>query len=1189
MTIKNSKDMGGVTSFNLKILLQRGTEKLIHIDTGIHDFLGYKINDLLSSKLHFSKLIHEDDQDITSDLFSLASQTVSKTINFRCRQKNGRIICLKGCYCKQYNQASDTLTIQLQLIDAKSITTALNAHLLESNFTAMMDNSDDYIYFKDRNHVFTGASQTLVNLTDPSEHWKDLLGKTDYDVFPKAYADTYYQLEKQVFSGELEVAHEIQEILDIQGNSGWVDNRKYPIKDTSGTIIGLFGIARDITGSKLLEASLQESEERFQTAFIQAPLGIAIIDSLTGDFYDINPAYAKIVGSTIEELKAINWMEITHPDDVQEDIDNMARMNAGETSGFNMQKRYFCSDGRIVWINMTIAAMQVKDKSKPRHFCMIEDITKSKEIQISLQESERRYGDIFENALTEIFVFDDETYKFIRVNHGACENLGYSNEELTELTPLDIKPEMTLEKFNQLLTPLRNGAESIIQFETIHQRKDGSLYPTEVHVQRTDFLSSPAFVAIILDITERKIAEKKLQLSAKVFSETNEGIAITNAENIILDVNPSLCKMTGYTKEELIGKTPRIFSSEKQDTAFYAAMWKSINEQGYWQGEVWNRKKEGTLYAERLSISTIIADDGKVLQYIGIFTDITQSKRQQETLEQMAHYDALTKLPNRALLADRFKLALAHSQRQKNLLAVCFLDLDNFKSVNDLYGHEIGDYLLIEVTHRIKVGIRAEDTASRQGGDEFALLLGNIESFSQCERLLARLIESLSKPYYIHDHSIFIGASAGITLYPNDDADFDTLMRHADQAMYQAKLAGRNRYHLFNAEQDHLIAEKHIELKAIEKALSNNEFCLYYQPKVDMTTGNVFGAEALIRWNHPEKGLILPLEFLPIIDATKLEILIGNWVINEALIQLNDWQELGIEIEVSINISSYHLQSATFVTDLEAALALYPKVVSKYLQLEVLESSALGDLESISKTMKSCIDELGINLALDDFGTGYSSLTHLRNLPVQTIKIDQTFIRDVLDDPDDYAIIESVIGLAKSFHRKVIAEGVETSSHGLMLLAIGCNNAQGYSISHPIPALDFPNWLANYTPNQEWISYANKAHTKKEIKITIFNLTLIQFQKNIENNLQSSPNSTGKKPILNRTQCHCSVWIRQARQKQLFDENWLMTLKKAHSVMHDIADNLLNKYQKGDVTEARRGLKDFHAAIEKIDCILREE
>ena len=310
----------------------------------------------------------------------------------------------------------------------------------------------------------------------------------------------------------------------------------------------------------------------------------------------------------------------------------------------------------------------------------------------------------------------------------------------------------------------------------------------------------------------------------------------------------------------------------------------------------------------------------------------------------MAHYDVLTKLPNRVLLTDRFRLALAHSKRQKNLLAVCFLDLDNFKSVNDLYGHEVGDHLLIEVSRRIKSGIRDEDTVSRQGGDEFALLLGNVESIPQCEHLITRLIESLAQPYHIDEHPIFIGASVGITLFPNDGADFDTLMRHADQAMYQAKLAGRNRYHLFNAEQDHLTAEKHTQLEIIKQALSNNEFCLYYQPKVDMTTGNVFGAEALIRWNHPEKGLIPPLEFLPIIDGTKLEILIGNWVINEALTQLDYWNEQGIEIEISVNISSYHLQSPSFVADLETALALHPKVQSKYLQLEALESSALGDI-----------------------------------------------------------------------------------------------------------------------------------------------------------------------------------------------------------------------------------------------------
>ncbi|MFK5891912.1 MAG: EAL domain-containing protein, partial [Pseudomonadota bacterium] len=576
-------------------------------------------------------------------------------------------------------------------------------------------------------------------------------------------------------------------------------------------------------------------------------------------------------------------------------------------------------------------------------------------------------------------------------------------------------------------------------------------------------------VVVLYDITARKIAEKQNQLSAQVFKQAHEGIIITNAESLIIDINPAFCKLTGYLYDEIIGEKIGILHSGKQSSKIYTEMWKALTEQGYWHGEIWNRKKNGELFVVLLSISSIQDIDRNSVNYVGMYSDITQNKQQQQTLELMAHYDVLTNLPNRTLFADRFTQAVAHSKRNKSLLAICFLDLDNFKPVNDSFGHSIGDYLLIEVAERIKANLRQEDTVSRQGGDEFTLLLGDIDSSLQCEQMLRRIHHAIAQPYSIEGHILSIGVSTGVTLYPDDNSDLDTLIRHADQAMYQAKLSGRNSYYFFNTEDDNVIIEKQNQINKIQQALDNNEFCLYFQPKVNMRSGKVFGAEALIRWLSPEKGLIPPLEFLPIIEGTDLEILIGKWVINEALLQLEQWKNKDIEIEVSVNISSQHLQSLSFITEFKDTLANHPNIDSKYLQLEILESSALGDIETISRVIKTCRNDFGVNTALDDFGTGYSSLTHLRNLPASVIKIDQSFVRNMLNDPDDYAIIDGVIGLADSFNRQVIAEGVETTKHGLMLLKMGCNAAQGYAIAKPMPAVEIPIWLSNYVPNQQWL------------------------------------------------------------------------------------------------------------------------
>jgi len=689
-------------------------------------------------------------------------------------------------------------------------------------------------------------------------------------------------------------------------------------------------------------------------------------------------------------------------------------------------------------------------------------------------------------------------------------------------------------------------------------------------------------------ITERKGVEDKLLLSTQVFNETHEGILITSANSIIIEANPAFYRITGYSPEEVIGKKPNILSSGKQGPDFYQDMWNSLFEKGHWQGEIWNRKKKGELYAELLTISALKSKDGVTTYYVGLFTDITKSKQQQKELELIAHYDVLTQLPNRILLADRFTQAIAHSKRTESLLAVGFLDLDDFKPVNDSHGHEMGDKLLIQVAKRIKSNIRSDDTVSRLGGDEFVILLGDLDKVEQCEQMLERLVDSLSQPYLIDQQNINIGASVGATIYPLDDSDSDTLLRHADQAMYKAKLSGKNGFKLFNTKEDKQSIVKHNQLHEIQQALENNEFCLFYQPKVNMNTGKVFGFEALIRWQHPEKGLVPPLRFLPVIESSELEIQVGHWVMNEALKQLEQWEKQGLEFQVSINISSYHLQSARFISQLETALTNYPSIDASNLQLEILESSALGDIYAISNIIKASRDELGVKIALDDFGTGYSSLTHLKNLPAHTIKIDQSFIRGILDDPDDFNITDGVIGLAGSFNREVIAEGVETEEQGLILQVMGCKNAQGYGIAKPMPAQEVSDWLANYQPNKSWMAQGSKTLSIKEQKILLFSLISQHWFKQFESRMQAEPDSHMEWPKINHAKCHNGAWIDREQQLLLFDANWLDQLNQTHKLMHQLAFDLMQKYNSGDLLTAREGLAELQLDLESINKLLKQ-
>ena len=568
---------------------------------------------------------------------------------------------------------------------------------------------------------------------------------------------------------------------------------------------------------------------------------------------------------------------------------------------------------------------------------------------------------------------------------------------------------------------------------------------------------------------------------------------------------------------------------------------------------------------------------------------IDQQKEHQQELELIAHYDPLTKLPNRTLFNDRFAQAVAHSKRTNTLLAVCFLDLDHFKPINDNFGHDVGDKILLKVAKRVQRILREEDTVSRQGGDEFAILLSDLDSSSKCIQLLKRIHNALAQPYKIDGQSHLISASSGTTLYPIDDSDLDTLLRHADQAMYQSKLVGRNTFHLFDTSDDQKIIQQQIQLQEIDLALTRDEFQLYYQPKVNMRTGDVFGAEALIRWIHPEKGLIPPLDFLPVIEGSGVEIKIGDWVIEHALTQLNIWNQQGINLEVSVNISSFHLQSSPFVNNLEKALARHPDVDSQSFQLEILESSALGDLQTISKIIKTCQQDLGVHIALDDFGTGYSSLTHLRNLNANTIKVDQSFVRDMLDDPNDFSIIDGLIGLADAFNRDVIAEGVETTKHGLMLLLMGCENAQGYGIARPMPADDLQEWLANYVPNQEWLNHSQTKLSIKENKIALVKLTTFYWWEKFNRKLKEAQESGSKEwAYLSHTKCHHGAWIKRAKKERLFEDSWLESLEHDHEAMHAIAEKLIHKHQASEIDITPNDVAQVRFAFDRMIFALED-
>jgi diguanylate cyclase (GGDEF)-like protein/PAS domain S-box-containing protein len=655
-------------------------------------------------------------------------------------------------------------------------------------------------------------------------------------------------------------------------------------------------------------------------------------------------------------------------------------------------------------------------------------------------------------------------------NKSAQRIFGFSAEEAIgkHVSALIVTPLVYKELKGLFASLLNKKGGSYSTNENI--TKNGNTIICEWHSTRIEDSNGvvTGLASLVQDVTERKQMEDKLITAASVFGHAREGIMITDAAGFIIDINQTFEVITGYTRDEVLGKKPDFLVSEQSVSDTYLQITSALNDKGHWYGENWSKRKNQEVYPQLLSISTVYNESGHMKNYVALFSDITLLKEHQTQLEHIAHYDVLTNLPNRTLLVDRLKQAIIHSKRQGQSVAVVFIDLDGFKEVNDLHGHSIGDELLVALSARMKEALRDGDTLSRFGGDEFVVVLAGLENESDYEPILERLLTSASDKVTVGDTVLRVSASIGVTLHPQDKADEGQLIRHADQAMYIAKQRGKNCYHLFDTVSDDAIKTKRESIQEISGALENREFVLYYQPKVNMRTGRIIGVEALIRWQHPERDLLPPMAFLPMIEDQSICIDIGEWVINEALTQMTRWEEEGFSVPVSVNIDALQLQQHDFTTRLATILAQHPNIDPSALQLEVLETSAFGDIMGVSNIMSNCV-ELGVKFAIDDFGTGYSSLTYLRRLPADLIKIDQSFVRDMLHDTDDLAIIIGVVGLAASFNREVIAEGVETIAHGTALLQLGCELAQGYGIAKPMPADQVPVWSASWQPAPEWL------------------------------------------------------------------------------------------------------------------------
>ncbi len=812
------------------------------------------------------------------------------------------------------------------------------------------------------------------------------------------------------------------------------------------------------SANELLAIQL-ESQERLQS-IIDSALDAIIQINAQGNVTGWNEQATVIFGWTAAEAKGKLIHKLIIPEHYQASHINGLKKYLKMEQGGLLKSRFeieaLNKAGELFPVELAISTVKLA-KGGFEFSAFIRDLRKIKQAEKSL----RQLSLAVEQSPSSIMITDINA-NIEYANQAFLEVTGYDFEEIIGRNPKLLSSNRTpKETYQALWQQLKMG--KIWQGELINKRKDGTEYIESALISpiRQENGEITHYLAIKEDITEKKQAEIELSLAAIAF-ESQEGIMITDNENHILRVNKSFTRITGYTPEEIQGKSPTILNSGKQDSAFYDVMWKKIRQEGAWQGEIWNRNKQGNVYPEWLTITARKDDEDNITHYVAIFTDITEFKAAEERIKQLAYYDPLTNLANRRKLLDRLEHCITMSKRAKTQFAVLMLDLDRFKAVNDHFGHLAGDDLLQQVAKRITQRLRSSDLLARLGGDEFVVLLDDIKQSNDAARVATEIIAALAEPFLLNaaTHEAYIGTSIGISLYPEHAQSVSKLMDYADMALYKAKDNGRGCYAFFsNQLTENVQARLKLEHE-LALAIKQQDLRVYYQPQVDVVTGKIIGAEALVRWQTKDKGLISPTIFIPIAEQTGLIIELGRWVLHETCRQGQQWLQDGLQpITLAVNVSAEQFKRCDMYEEVQQALAItgFP---AEYLELEMTESGLMEDQESLVSLLNK-LRSLGILLAIDDFGTGYSSLAYLKRFPLDTLKIDKSFIEDIPHNQDDLEIATTINAMGHTLGFKVLAEGVETQQQLDFLQRINCDVYQGYIKSKPLPAAEFSALLTS--------------------------------------------------------------------------------------------------------------------------------
>lgn len=882
----------------------------------------------------------------------------------------------------------------------------------------------------------------------------------------------------------------------------------------------------------------------------QLPVGIvaAYVDSKKLCY--ANNAFLKLTGYTEQEILSLTPFDL-HPAAVHAQIStDFAAMAKGELSEAVCYK-VLRKDGSEFFAD--IKAMFCKTAQADVVLATFQDVTAREQAAKQQQELTERlaYERSFQKTLLEhlpaLVWLKDPDSNYLACNKRFEQFFNAPASEIIGKNDNHFVDEATaaLFRYNDQLALRSPGAlinEEWIQFRS-DQHKE-LVETTKVKLE-TDSGKLIGVLGVAYDVTDRFRLNEQQKIALSVFSEAIEGIMITDPNGNIIDVNKAFCHITGYDKSAVIGQNANILNSGLQAKSFYRKLWRQIKLQGFWSGEIWNRRANGAVYPEQLKIQAVRNTNMAISHYIAMFTDLSPIKAKQQQLNLLQHFDPLTQLPNRQVLVAHLAKQLKQKQRVSQSIAVLYLDLDNFQAINQQFGSKFGDKALKILANRYTKIMQSQHLLAKVDGDEFIIVLSDLTDATTMTQILDALLKSTSKPMSIHGVKTKITASIGAALAGTAESlEAEQLIRQAEQALYQAKLAGKNHYHLFDSLVDANRREHFEFLNHIKKALTEQQFVLYYQPKIALRTGELKGFEALIRWQHPEKGLLMPNSFIPLLKNHPLMLELGHWVLSAALTQLTTWNAQNLYSRISVNIDSMQLNNENFAEHILNLFAAYPTVQYQQLELEILETGALEQLDKTSGIIK-LLQSKGIDFALDDFGTGYSSLTFLKELPANIVKIDQSFIRQMLNDPEQMIITDAMISLAKKLQRKLVAEGVESYEHGLLLSALGCDLAQGYFIAKPMPVTEIDAWLAQWQVPEAWttVSLLNKDGIQGLI-------SLVEHRQWFESAKQAllGHNST----VEEHTACKLGAWLNTPEIITLYanNENY-QKVRLHHDNVHD--------------------------------------